>query len=367
MKLIIKYLLMLLAALSIANAHAAESTQIPMTARQQQALGIVSAPVMAASTVTGRRLPGEITVPVGQERVVSATQAGLVDAVFVAAGQHVKKGQAMAHVSSPDLVILQRDYLQALTQARLARNTLDRDAMLFKEGIIAERRYLTTKSNHEELVAILAQRRQALKLAGISDAAIARLETQGEFSSGMTISAPMEGQVLEQMVIAGQRVDPATPMFRIARLTPLWLEIHAPIESLASIKPGMQVRVPKYRAEGKVVAIIRNINKNDQTMHVRAEITKNSDMLSPGQFVEAEIAAESVAGKQSAVPKTAIIRAGAESYVFVQNDKGFMPRKITIVSEQSDHVVVSDLAGNEKIAVSGTVALKAAWTGIGGE
>ena len=357
----------LLAGMCIAQAHAVESVQIPMTVKQQQTLGIVSAPVATAAMVTGNRLPGEIAVPVGQERVVSAAQSGLVDAVFVAAGQSVKKGQALAHISSPELVLLQREYLQALTQQRLARNTLDRDAELFKEGIIAERRYLTTRSGQEELNALLSQRRQTLRLAGMGDAAIARLESRGEFSSGMTLSAPIEGLVLEQMVTSGQRIDPAMPMFRIARLTPLWLEIHAPVESLASVKSGMQVRIPKYQAEGKVIAIIRNINKNDQTMHVSAEITKNGDLLSPGQFVEAEIASESVAGKQFAVPKAAVVRIGADAYVFVQNDKGFLPRKIAVVSEQSERVVVNGLSGNEKVAISGTVAIKAAWTGTGGE
>ncbi len=362
-----KNILAFLVSASIAQAYAAEPIQIPMTVKQQQTLGIVSAPVSAAAMVTGNRLPGEIAVPVGQERVVSAAQSGLVDAVFVAAGQSVKKGQALAHITSPDLVLLQREYLQALAQQRLARNTLDRDAELFKEGIIAERRYLSTRSGQDELNAVLSQRRQALRLAGMGDAAIARLESRGEFSSGMTISAPIEGQVLEQMVTSGQRIDPAMPMFRIARLTPLWLEIHAPVESLGSVKSGMQVRIPKYQAEGRVIAIIRNINKNDQTMHVRAEVTKNGDLLSPGQFVEAEIASESVAGKQFTVPKASVARVGTDNYVFVQNDKGFLPRKITVVSEQSERVVINGLTGNEKVAISGTVAIKAAWAGAGGE
>lgn len=354
-------------ALAAPAVSAAEAGLIAMTAKQQQSLGIVVAPLSVASSVTGNRLPGEIAVPVGQERVVSAAQSGLIDAVLVAAGQSVKRGQALAHISSPDLVLLQREYLQALTQHRLARNTADRDAELFKEGIIAERRYLAARGGHEELAAVLSQRRQALKLSGMGDAAIARLENRGEFSSGLTISAPIEGMVLEQMVTAGQRIDPATPMFRIGRLTPLWLEIHAPIEMLASVRNGMRVHIPKYQAEGRVIAIIRNINKNDQTMHVRAEITKNGEMLSPGQFVEAELAVDSVSGKQFTVPKAAVVRSGADSYVFVQTDKGFQPRKVTVSSEQSERLVVSGLAGSEKVAVSGTVAIKAAWTGTGGE
>jgi cobalt-zinc-cadmium efflux system membrane fusion protein len=349
-----------------ASAQAAEL--IPMTAAQQRSLGIAVAPVGMASGLSSHRMPGEIVVPVGQERVVSASQPGLVDAVLVAPGQSVKKGQALAHVSSPDLVELQRDYLQAATQARLARNKADRDAELFKEGIIAERRYLETKASHEELSAVLSQRRQALRMAGMGDSAIARLESRQEFSSGLTISAPISGEVLESMVTAGQRIDAMTPLFRVGHLSPLWLEIHAPVEAFASVKKGMTVRIPRYEAEGRIIAVIRNINKNDQTMHIRAEIQRNAERLSPGQFVEAELLSSGQAdGKLFTVPRNAVVRNGPDSYVFVQDAKGFLPRKVTVLSEQADKTVIAGaIAASDKVAVSGTVAIKAAWVGAAG-
>lgn len=339
---------------------------ISVTAAQQRVMGIAVAPLGVSSGLASNRLPGEIVVPVGQERVVSTPQPGLIDALYVAAGQSVKKGQALAHISSPELVTLQRDYLQAATQSRLARNMLDRDAELHKDGIIAERRYLATRSHHEELAATLSHSRQALKLAGMSDAAIARLESRQEFTSGLTISAPIAGQVLEKLVTAGQRIDPATPLFRIGHLNPLWLEIHAPIETLASVTNGMPVRIPKYEAEGKIIAVIRNINKNDQTMHIRAEITRNADRLSPGQFVEAELLVKAEPGKQFSVLRNAVVRDGQNSYVFVQSPDGFQPIKVTVLSEQEEKTVIAGaLRGTEKVAVSGTVALKAAWIGEG--
>jgi len=49
------------------------------------------------------------------------------------------------------------------------------------------------------------------------------------------------------------------------------------------------VQVPKLQASGKLIAVIRSVNKSDQTLHLRAEITQGAEKLSPGQFVEAEI------------------------------------------------------------------------------
>lgn len=360
-----KYVPVIVFMLAAFSAQAAD--HIPMTAAQQRSLGIEVAVPGRAVGLASHHMPGEIVVPVGQERVVSAPQPGLVSVVHVAPGQSVRKGQALAQISSPDLVALQRDYLQAATQARTAKSKAARDAELFKDGIIAERRHLEAQAAHEELSAVLAERRQALRLAGMSDAAIARLESRQELSSGLTISAPISGEVLESMVTAGQRIDPMTPLFRIGHLNPLWLEIHAPVETFSTVRQGMTVRIPRYDAEGRIIAVIRNINKNDQTMHIRAQIDRNAERLSPGQFVEAEVLSEST-GQQFTVPRKAVVRNGKDSYVFVQDAKGFVPRKVTVLSEQSDKTVVSgDFAAQDRVAVSGTVAIKAAWVGTGGD
>lgn len=341
---------------------------VAMNPQQMQTLGITVGTLTPASPLMSNQLPGEIVVPVGQEHIVTTPQSGLLDSVKVAAGQSVKRGQPLAHVSSPDLVALQRDYLQAQTQQRLAKNMLERDRELFKDGIIAERRFLTTQSNHEELAATLEQRRQALRLSGLGDTSIQRLGNgSGAMSGGLTITAPIDGIVMEQMATAGQRVDASTPLYRIGRLKPLWLEIHAPLDILSFVKEGMGLTIPKYQAQGRIITIIRSVNKNDQTVHLRAEIVKGFEKLSPGQYVEAELMAEA-ATNQFSVPKSAVVRSGQKYYVFVQTPKGFTALPVTVINEQTEHVVMTGtFGGNEKVAVTGTAAIKAAWTGIGRE
>jgi len=345
----------------------AQAADVVMSLDQQRSLGVMVTPIGKNTVLSSRRFPAEIVVPVGQERVVSAPQSGLLDQLHIAAGQNVKKGQVIAHLTSPDLLGLQRDYLQALTQKKLAAKSLARDEELLKDGIIPQRRYLETESVHEEASAVLAQRKQSLRLAGMSDAAINKLNPSSGMSSGITLTAPMDGLVLEQMVTAGQRVDMAMPLYRIAKLNPLWLEIHAPLEGLPFVKEGMPVNVPKLQASGKLIAVIRSVNKADQTMHLRAEITKGTEKLSPGQFVEAEI---SLGGQAQyfSVPKSALARQGAEAMVFVQTATGFSPLKVKVISEQGDEAIVdAPFNGAEKIAVTGISAIKGAWLGLGGE
>ena len=348
----------------IGNVQAAD---VMMTVAQQQSLGVSVTPVGKNTVLSSRRFPAEIVVPVSQVRIVSATQSGLLDRLYVAAGQEVKKGQIVAHLTSADLLGLQKDYLQAMTQNKLAAKNLSRDKELFKDGIIAQRRYLEAESAQAEVSATLAQSKQALRLAGMSDSAINKINSTSGMDSGITLTAPIDGQVLEQMVTAGQHVDMAMPLYRIAKLNPLWLEIHAPLEGLPFVKIGMPVQVPKLQASGKLIAVIRNVNKADQTLHLRAEITTGAEKLSPGQIVEAEISLGGQA-QHFSVPKSALARQGAAAVVFVQSSAGFSPLKVKVISEHGDEAIVdAAFKGNEKIAVTGIAAIKGAWLGLGGE
>lgn len=345
--------------------------QIIITQAQQQALGIKVAKISRDDNLTSQKLAGEVVIPVSQERVVSAPQSGLVAALHVAAGQQVKKGQVLAQISSPEMVGLQSAYLQALTQHQLAADILARDKELYQEGIIAQRRFLTTQSHHAETSAVLAQRKQALLLAGMSNATIGQLQKNGVMSSSLILTAPIEGQVLEQMAKVGQRVDTATPLYRIATLSPLWLEIRAPLGLMDTVRPGLKVKIPKSGIEGKLISIIRNVNKNDQTIQLRAEISQGAGKLYPGQYVEVEIEPERVAKndlQQFVLPKSAVVRSGSNDYVFVQTGQGFVATVVEMVNEKSGMVSIkADLAGNEKVAVSGTVAIKGKWLGVGDE
>lgn len=357
------------ASLNIANA----GEVVRITSAQIKALAITTSPIQANANANSQRLPGEIVVPVDQARIISSPQSGLIDQMLVATGQRVKQGQALAHLSSPDLVALQREHLQALSQQRLSQNSLNRDTELYKDGIIAERRYLTSESNHAEVNALLAERRQALKLSGMSSQTIKNLEASGSYTNGITLTAPIDGIVLEQMVTTGQRVDSAMPIYRIAKLSPLWLEIHAPTQALSNIQLGMKVSIRNAEASGKVIAIVPNVNKADQTAMVRVAIINGTASLAPGQLVEAEIAQPITKKLNSfSVPKSAIVQINDvknanQTLIFVQTKDGYEARAIKILNnEGAQTFITGDFAGTELIVTSGTAALKAKMQGIGG-
>ncbi len=349
----------------------AMAADIAITPQQIKALGIQTAPLSGATAASGNPLPAQVAIPNKQIQVISAPLAGMVERIEVASSQPVNIGQTLITLQSPDLAMLQRDYLQAQLQAQLANESLKRDESLYKDGIIPQSRYQTTRNNAAIQNAAASEKRQALKLAGMSDAAMRKLQSAGAISGRLEVSAPFAGVILEQMATPGQRVDLSTPLLKLAKLDPLWLEIQLPIDLAASVEPGSTVSVPAAQASGKVLTVGRNVTENNQTVLVRAEITQGAERLRPGQFVEARLStalAKNGAPSHWSVPNSAIVRQDKQVYVFVKTASGFRPQAVSIVSQTAATAVIkAPLKGNEAIVTQGAVAVKSTWQGVSAE
>ncbi len=348
-----------LALLLATNLHAAPLVKIEPG--QREALGIQAIAVEPVSQAWDSAYPAEVRVPNAQLMVVSAPQEGLLARLQVAEGEPVHKGQLLAVIQSPKLVEEQRLYLGALSRLGLAQAGLNRDRQLKAEGIISERRFLETRAAYTQARTEVEQRQQALLLAGMDKAAVKELERKHKLSANLEVRAPMDGVVLEQMAMPGQRVEIASPIYRIGQLDPLWLEIHVPLEKLGAVAVGTAVRVEKPKTEGRIITVGSMIHGEDQGVLVRAEVGNSDRKLRPGQFVEAQLAKP---GSKSSwrVPRRALLRVEGKTWVLVERDGGFQPVAVDIVIEEPDALIIrGELKSGDKVAISGTAALKAAW------
>lgn len=361
-----KFLQILACGAWCAAALCVHAQDIALDARQIKGLGITTAAPVARSTSEIAGLAAEVMVPNSQLHVVSTPLPGLVESVLVAVNETVKKGQVLARMRSTALAEAQRAYLQAHTQLELARANLDRDNSLAAEGLIAESRLLSTRATHAEATALLAERLQALRLAGLSERDIDRLRKGTAISSSVAIRAPAAGVVIEQLAQAGQRLDAYTPMYRLAQLDPLWLEIQVPLARAAGIAEGAAVRIPAADASGRVISIGRSVTPESQTVMLRALIDRNAGRLRPGQYAQASIAVQAGAASQWQVPPGAIARANDGVFVFVATAGGFRAVPVAIVSETAGAAIVTGaLDPARPIAVEGVSALKARLMGLG--
>lgn len=342
--------------------------QVVLKPEQIRAVGISTTELSAAQSGLLSGMPAQVTVPSSQLFVVTTPFPALVGQTRAGVGDTVRKGQVLARLQSPALAEAQRGLLQASTQEQLAKNNLARDEQLWKDGIISESRYRTTQSLYLEAHAAFTERKQLLQLSGMPDSAIAKLLAGNNLSSLLTITSPIDGVVLEKNVTAGQRLDAATPLFKVARLNPLALEIQVPLASTQGLRVGAAVSIPAYGAKGKLIAIGRSLSGTNQTVLLRALIDQGTENLRTGQFVEASIATTAVSQRaQWDVPNNALARIGNKTVVFVETGTGFRSVAVTVLHEGSHNSTVSgDLKQGDKIAVHGVSALKASLMGIGG-
>lgn len=362
-------LLLLLLAVSLSSAGVAGDKLIAVSSAQRAALRIATAPLLAHAGALSVGLPARVAIPPAQERVISSPLNGLISEVRVAVGDTVRAGQTLALLRGEELIGAQRELAQAALQLRLAEETAHRDEALYKEGIIAESRLQTARSNQAQARALRNERRAWLRLMGLGNAAIEAAEGGQRMSDSVALMAPIAGVVLEQNALTGARTDPAVALFKIARLDPLWLEIQAPAEIAALVKVGQKVSVPGVAANGSVVSVGHSVGAA-QTVLIRARVSNAKGALRLNQNVSARL--EDVAGAQQwRVPVKAIVRQAGKDWVFVERPGGFEPETVKVLSQSAQSVAIdfsnsAALSGDEKIVVEGVAALKAAWQG-GGE
>ncbi|MEN8259294.1 MAG: efflux RND transporter periplasmic adaptor subunit [Pseudomonadota bacterium] len=351
--------------LSLATVHAAE--RVAITEQQMRNLGIELGKPELAADIPLFKAPAQVIIPPAHEFIVSAPQDGLVSKVEAAIGDRVNKGQILARLHSPDLVTLQRNLLNAISERNLARAQLRRDEMLLKEGVIPERRWQETRSRYNVHSNTLNEARQLLAIAGMNGSEIDILERTRRLTSVLNVSSPVEGVVLDKMIVAGQRLDAMTPMFRVANLETLWLEVNVPQERLHEVKLGDRVVVEQTDCRARVVLIGQNVNPNNQSVLVRAVIDRTTTPVRPGQTVSVRFVQP---GKAPAfkIAAAALARSGTRNVIFVRSGHGFEIRDVELVGHENQSVIVrGDLNAGEDVAVSGVVALKADWLGLGGD
>ncbi len=345
--------------LALAASLGAIAETIPLQAAHIKALGIeVRAAGQSGSAASGP-YPARVLVPNEQMRLVTAPVAGMVERLAVAPGQSVRRGQIVAHLVSQQALELQRDALQASSQAGLLQHNLKRDEQLYAEGLIAESRFQATRAAASQAAAQASERRQGLALAGVAP---------GKLGGGLALTAPIDGVVLEQGVQLGQRIETSAMLYRIAKLSPLWLEIQAPLDLAAELRDGMTVRLAGSPLTGRLIAIGRAVDPASQTVLLRASVSAGTETLYPGQVVEVEI--DAFPAHRQSLPASALARHQGQVVVFVEqsgNEQGMIleVRRVKLLGQGGDRVVVDGVKSGERIAVSGVSGLKALLAGVG--
>ena len=332
--------------------------EVMISPAQIQSLGVrVTHPVSSRTDQT-LPYPAQIMIPTPQLWVVSAPVAGMVTSLSVARGDRVTPGQRLVTLQSPSFVSLQRDYLHAAAQDVLATQQLRRNTELFEGKAVPQRVVEASQTEARQASIAVAERRQMLRLSGLSDADISRLTDEAAITATLSVAAPEPATVVELPISPGQRVEQSAPLVKLARLSPLWAEIAIPASSIRAIRPGARVEVDGYATPGQVVLVSETTDAATQTVLVRAELPNNGE-LRPGQTAAVRISFLSPGESAWEVPYSAVVRRGEAASIFVAIEGGFRLIPVTLLAEDQDHVVVAGkVTDKNEVAVSGISALR---------
>ncbi len=363
----------LLCALMVAagpNAWSQGPSVVTLKAAQMSSLGVKSALVTgdvseqgSATAAAGINYPAQLLVPTAQQRVIAAPAAGLVEALAVSDGDAVQPGQWLVKLRSPQAQELARDVQQAESQLELARVNLHRDEALLKDGMVATSRVEISRAQWAQAQAQAKERKQALSHVTGS--------TSPNAPGVLTLSAPIQGRVLEQMASVGQRVDAMTPIYKVATLNPMWLDIQVPVQAAQQVKAGDAVSLNIQggtKVVGQVISLGAAVDKATQTVLVRARVPNPSNghgdlSLRPGQLVEAQIAARSSTahGAGVTIPAEALLGgSGKQSQVLQDLGQGkYQAANVAVVGKQGTGWRVTGLPANSRVVTQGSAALRA--------
>ena len=277
--------------------EAADQGTVTISPRVVQNLGVRTAEARMGSLEQRFEAVGSVAYNERGVVQLQARAAGFVEKLHARAPlDPVKKGAPLVEILVPEWAGAQEEYM------------------------------LLRRHESPDMKALAAAARQRLALLGMSEAEITAVEREGKTRSRFTIASPISGVIAELGVREGMTVAPGAPLFRIVDLSTVWVNAEVPETQAARVRPGepVQARVAAYPEavfEGRVGAILPEVNAATRTLRARIELANPGGRLKPGMFANVSFAGAQ-AREAVLVPSEAVIRTGERSLVIVDAGKG---------------------------------------------
>ena len=269
-----------------------DGSKVTVSPRIQQNLGLRTAAVTEGRLSPQVAAVGSITFNERDQVIVQARATGYVERLHVRATlDRVAKGQALAELYVPDWIAAQEEFLSV------------------------------RRMQGSDLAPLVDGARQRMRQVGMSDAQIALVDSSGRTQPRSTLVAPIGGVVTELMAREGMTVAPGATLFRINGLSTVWANAEVPESQSALLRPGAKVQARSPAApgaifDGKVQAILPDVNQTTRTLKARVELANANGALVPGMFVQMQFM-DMRNEKALLVPTEAIIQTGKRTVVML--------------------------------------------------
>ena len=298
-------------------------------------------PVTSSVTFSGA-IAARYDMPIANEG-----DTGRIVAVYVEAGDHVKRGQILAKIDD-SVMVQQVNRLAASLEQAKAQAALSAAEYKRAQGV-------------EAAGALSAEDIEKRRATAVTDAAnvkvVAAQLAEAEARLGRTrISAPVEGTVLTRNAEVGQIAAPGgSTLFRVASGGEVEMRGQIAEQDLAQVKVGQPATVYLTGIarpfSGSVRLLGAVIDPATRLGDIRITL-KPDPALRPGAFARGQVAVDKA--QRPVLPQTAVLADSSGSYVLVINDASKVERRPVRVSGMTvaGAVISEGLTGHERVVAT---------------
>jgi len=323
-------------------------------------------------------LPGQVSL--NQDRVAQVVPrlAGVAFEVRANLGDRVPAGGVMAAIDSRELAEAKNEYIESVHRLEFAQATYVREERLWKRRISPDSDLLLAKHKLEEaeiakqiaeqkLLALGIDRQTLTALAIEPTGSVVDRRVRTPFAAGMLtryeVKAPIAGEVIEKHVTLGESVQPDRPIYVVADLSTVWVDIAVYATDLALVRIGQLATVRAgaagLEATGAVSYLGPLVGTDTRSARARVVLQNPDGRWRPGLFVTVSLV-EAEVPVPVAVRTEAIQTIGDAPAVFVRYGDAFEVRPVELGRRADGWVeVVRGLAAGERYASTGSFILKA--------
>jgi membrane fusion protein, heavy metal efflux system len=330
--------------------------------------GIELLPVTRGGAGTSAlRIPGTVEANAYKQVVVTPLVSGRVTRVLVELGDHVRRGQTLLQIYSPELADAQTRYLSAKAELEAHEQELARTTKLVTIGAASQQEMERLHAEHAAKLAGVQSLRSRLVLLGVPASAIDDLSPGKEIGATVDVPAPITGAITERTANAGLNVDPATKVITIVDLSSVWVvgALYERDLSRVRVGSGASIRTsadPSLARQGRISYIDPQVSAETRTARVRVEVPNPRQELRLGMYADIEIAA--TANTQAVmIPRAAVQHVSDRQVVYVASSAEpgtFTEREVHLGDVSGEQVeVVSGVQPGDRVVSKGSFFLRA--------
>jgi len=339
----------------------AAARNVSLTAAQRQNIKFYTvAPIKFRKTI---ETIGAVDFDNDQATSVLAPFSGPVSRLLVAPGDHVKKGDPLAVVDSPDFATAISAYRKAIATAQTLRRLADIDKDLVQHNGVAQREEAQAQTDAANAEADRDAALQGLVSLNVDPKAIKDIQ-EGRPTTHIAglIRSPIAGTVVEKLITPGQLLQAGTtPCFTVADLSRVWVIAQIFGSSLASVSLGDAAEVVTgigpNNFSGKVDNISALVDPTTRSVGVRVVVENPGDFLKKQMYVRVLIHARQES-TGLLVPVSAILRDDENlPFVYVvQPDGSFARQHVTLGYRSEDQYDIAEgLQAGNQIVIDGGI------------